>query len=394
MSSGFKLNLAVFHAFFFQKGGAEKFVFNVRNHFNADLFAGAVNFKYYNYSGEDYFSKELFNEKFRLSYLHRDLNAPIVRVLKRYLFFIFSRKIKMLVGYDAVIFSGNIFFLQKRLKKLCSSKNCHVKPLFIAFVHSPPRFLTDQRDNFANSFPVGIRSLFRFVSKFLLREYLEGMKCMDIIFTNSANTQKRIGTYLGLESEVTYVPVETNKFRFISCSDYYFSYARLEEMKRIPLILEAFARMPDKKLIIASSGPLKDWVLGQIAARNLTNITFEGLVSEERLVKLVGNCTAGIYIPVDEDFGMTQIEFMSAGKPVIGVKEGGLIETVIDGKTGLLLPPNPTVDELISGVRSFDCQRALSMRETCIIQAGKFSSERFYEYVENRLLKLSAEKND
>jgi len=392
MTSAPQIKLAIFHAFFFQKGGAEKFVFNVRNHFNADLFAGAVNFNLYNKPSKDYFSTELFNENFRLSYLHRDLNTPILRVIKRYLFFIFSLKIKKLINYDAIIFSGNIFFVQKRLNKLRARNTDHTKPLFIAYVHSPPRFLTDQREKVAGTFPIVIKSLFRLASKYLLHEYKEGMNCMDLILANSANTQKRMSSYLGLESEIIYPAVDINKFKFISNQDYYLSYARLEEMKRVPLILEAFAKMPDKKLIICSSGPLKNWIIELIEAGNLKNISFEGLVSEDRLVDLVGNCLAGIYIPVDEDLGMTQIELMAAGKPVIGVKEGGLLETVIDGTTGILLPPNPTVGDLMLAVQTFDRQKAQSMKEACIKQAEKFSAEISFEKINNRLLKLSTKK--
>jgi len=80
--------------------------------------------------------------------------------------------------------------------------------------------------------------------------------------------------------------------------------------------------MKNKKLVICSTGPLHNWFEEQIKMRNLDNILFEGFVSDERLSELIGNCYAGIYIPVDEDFGMTQIELMAAGKPVIGVEEG------------------------------------------------------------------------
>ena len=146
--------------------------------------------------------------------------------------------------------------------------------------------------------------------------------------------------------------------------------------------------MPDKKLIIASGGPMAGWVKEQIKTRNLTNITYEGIVSDERLGELVGNCIAGIMIPVNEDAGITQCEIMAAGKPVIGVNEGGLKETVIDGKTGVLIKENPELDDVIKAVQNMTPELALSMKEASIAQAKKFDSSVFFHKMDEELKKL------
>jgi len=377
-----KIKIAIFHAFFSGKGGAERFVFNLRNHFSAGLFTGAVNFNSFNPDSRDSFSQKLFNPQYELIYLHKDINTPVLRLLKRYLFFAFSFKIKKLLEYDVIIFSGSVMFVPRRINKLRNKYSDLSKPKLIMYCHTTPRKFTDQFDGFVKSAPKGLKLLYKIFGKIYLNEYIKDMKVMDVITTNSENTHKRIKKYTGFESKILFPPVDTSAYKYISRQDYFLSYARLEEMKRVPLILEAFTKMKNKKLVICSTGPLHNWFEEQIKMRNLDNILFEGFVSDERLSELIGNCYAGIYIPVDEDFGMTQIELMAAGKPVIGVEEGGLLETVIDGETGIMLPPNPTVDDLVTAIENLTLEKVILMKDKCIEQANKFSDTVFYEKIE------------
>ena len=283
-----KIKLAIFHAFFSGKGGAEKFVFNLRNNYSAHLFAGAINFKYFDPQKSDSYSQELFDSKYKLTYLHNDIEIPFLRLLKRYFFFAFSSRIKKLLEYDAIVFSGNVMFVPRRIKKLRNRQTNSSTPKLIMYCHTTPRKFTDQFVNFYNSAPKGFKYIYKFFGQVYLNEYIKDMKPMDIIFTNSENTRKRIKNYTGFDSKVIFGPVDTEKYKFISRQDYFLSYARLEEMKRVPLIVEAFARLKDKKLVICSSGPLHNWLNEQIKLRDLGNIFFEGFVSDERLIELIG----------------------------------------------------------------------------------------------------------
>jgi glycosyltransferase involved in cell wall biosynthesis len=100
-------------------------------------------------------------------------------------------------------------------------------------------------------------------------------------------------------------------------------------------------------------------------------------VSDEALLDLVGNAIATIYLPRDEDFGMSPVESMAAGKPVIGVAEGGLLETIAQGETGILLPPDFSDEDLIDAVRQMTAERALAMRSSCEVRARNFTREKF-----------------
>ena len=96
------------------------------------------------------------------------------------------------------------------------------------------------------------------------------------------------------------------------------------------LIVKAFKKMPDKRLVVVSGGADMPGIK-QIAEES-PNIEVLGWISEARLCDLMGRCIATIYIPRDEDFGISPVESMAAGKPVIGVQEGGLLETVGGGE--------------------------------------------------------------
>jgi glycosyltransferase involved in cell wall biosynthesis len=371
--------IAIFYAFFKCRGGGEKLIFALRNHLQADLWAGSINFDEFNQQKTDSFSQELFSPNYQLEYLHKDGKFPGLMHLKRLWNLAFNNKIKELTKYDLVLISGNVFFVAERLKKL----NPNLK--IINYCNTPPRPFTDQEQTKAQKLPFFLHPLYKLAARIIRSYYTKDLKQADLIIANSQNIQNRLQKYLRVESQPIFVPVNTGKFGYLSTGDYYLSHSRLEDMKRIRLIVEAFADMPDKKLVICSTGPLEGWIKEQIKTRNLTNITFEGLVSDERLAELVGNCLTGITIPVDEDAGIVQCELMAAGKPVIGVAEGGLLETIVDGKTGFLLPANPTKEDLIQVVQELTPKKAAGMKEACIQHAKQYDESVFYEKIDQAL---------
>jgi len=375
------LKVAILHAFLKSdcKGGGERLVFDIRNYYNADLFVGAIGLNTWGKENakRDSFVKEIWKPGFKFEYLHEDSNFPVWRKIKRQLFFLFSPKIKELNDYDVVIFSGNIGLVADRITNPKTKK--------VMYCHTPPRPFTDQLESNLASKPFWVRPFMNLFAKMVIWQYRKDTMKMDLVITNSKNTQKRLLDHVGIDSKVIFPAVNTQKFQYISQNNYYLSYSRVEPLKRLPLILEAFAQMPEKKLIIASGGPLATWVKDQIKTRDLRNITYEGLVTDERLGELVGNCIAGIVIPVNEDAGMTQCEIMAAGKPVIGVQEGGLIETVIDLETGLMIPANPNIEDLKNAITKMTPELALSMRQASAKRAQKFDSSVFFTKLDKLL---------
>ena len=161
---------------------------------------------------------------------------------------------------------------------------------------------------------------------------------MDAVFTNSTNTRDRLKYFTGYDAEIIYPPVDLSRFvPSETRGDYYYSWARLSAIKRVDKIIEAFAKMPEKKLIFSYgiNDPEKEKILE--IAKKYSNISAIQSPDDPELIKLISESVATIYIPVDEDFGMTPVESMACGVPVIGVNDGGLKESVLNGKTGILI---------------------------------------------------------
>jgi glycosyltransferase involved in cell wall biosynthesis len=208
---------------------------------------------------------------------------------------------------------------------------------------------------------------------------------MDTVVTNSENVRRRIHRYLHKEAHVVHPPCDIARFVWQGQGDYYLSTARLDPLKRVESIIRAFLKMPDKRLIVVSGGAQLPYL--QRLAQQASHIHFTGWVSDAQLATLLGNAIATLYLPKDEDFGMSPVESMAAGKPVIGVAEGGLLETIIPGETGLLVATPLNVESICEAVNTVTPQRALSMRRACEKRAYHFRSEVFLEKMKD-LLKL------
>ena len=202
---------------------------------------------------------------------------------------------------------------------------------------------------------------------------------MDLIIANSENVRKRLAQFVGVAAQVIHPPCDVDGHRWLGQRDYYLSTARLEPLKRVELLIEAFRRMPDLRLVVASGGS-EEKRLRALAA-DADNIEFTGWLDRAQLRTLIGHCIATLYIPRDEDFGMSPVESLAAGKPVIGVAEGGLLETVADGQSGQLIAGEPTIDDIIAAVRGMSPGRAASMRALCEQRATAFSEQRFLQQI-------------
>ena len=289
--------------------------------------------------------------------------------------FAFAHQTRFLKEYDWVLYSGN--------NAPVAVKN-HSKGRNILYCHTPPRFVYDLKEHYLQQASWWQKPLLKLLSAYVKYHYEKSIIQMDLIIANSDNVRNRIKHYLGRDAIVINPPIDVDHFNWIEQGDFYLSVARVESYKRVELIIRSFMNMPDKKLLVASGG--SDLERLKNLAKEYTNITFSGWCDDQQLRNLVGSCIATIYIPPDEDFGMSPVESMSAGKPVIGVAEGGLLETVIHEKTGILIPAKPDEKLLIEAVNSMTPERALEMREACEERAQLFRSELFIKKMKAVLL--------
>jgi glycosyltransferase involved in cell wall biosynthesis len=243
------------------------------------------------------------------------------------------------------------------------------------YCHTIPRYAYDLHEHTASQYPWLLRPLFRTFCAALRWSYERALRRMDVLISNSENVRSRLRQHTGLESIVIHPPILTSKFKWLADGDYYLSTARLEPLKRVEVIVRAFAGMPKRKLVVASGGS-QSAQLREIA-KGAPNIRFTGWLEEDEWAQLLGKARAVIYLAVDEDFGMSPVEAMSAGKPVIAAAEGGLLETVVHRRTGWLLDGEVTPERVVGAVEALEQIGLASMREACERRAQAFGACEF-----------------
>ncbi len=256
----------------------------------------------------------------------------------------------------------------------------------ICYCHTPTRYLWDYTHKYIaelhyNKFLKKIVSLFLNYLRLWDRQSADRV---DYFIANSKTVQKRIKKYYGRTSQVIYPPVDTDKITLATGEGRYFlAGGRIVTYKRFDLIVEAF-KILGWPLKIFGDGV--DLARLKKIAEGQTNIEFLGRVSEAEKVELYRGAEAFIN-PQEEDFGITVVEAMAAGRPVIAYAKGGAMETIIDGQTGLLFPEQ-TVDSLKEALEKFKETRfnAAVIRQ----RAEEFSRQEFEKqfraFVEQTLL--------
>lgn len=173
----------------------------------------------------------------------------------------------------------------------------------------------------------------------------------DYIISNSKFVQQWVKEKYKRDSVVIYPPVALDDFP-LECEkeDYYVAVGRIVAYKRFDLIVKAF-KNSNKKLIVLGDGA----ELEKLKSIATSNIQFTGFVDSSTVQRYISKAKAFIHIGV-EDFGIAPIEAQSCGTPVIAFKAGGILETVLDGKTGLFFEKQ-TEDSLLTAIESFELKK-------------------------------------
>jgi glycosyltransferase involved in cell wall biosynthesis len=198
--------------------------------------------------------------------------------------------------------------------------------------------------------------------------------------TNSKNTLGRIRTCYEREADIIYPPVDTARFSCREYGDFWLSVNRLYPEKRIELQVESFRSLPDENLCIVggySEGDHAEDYAGRLTEDLPENVTILGEVSETRLLDLYSRCRGLVCTALDEDFGMTPLEAMAAGKPVVAVNEGGFRETITEETGMLVLADTSSLIPALKAV-SGDPSR---YHDACLSRARKFDRTVFDEKI-------------
>lgn len=269
-------------------------------------------------------------------------------------------------SYDLVISSAS-WYVTKGFKK--QGQNF----IEICYCHTPPRWLYGYTTS-VNWQKYKLIKLYALVVGHFLRMYdFKRAQKVDYFVANSEEVKARIEKFYRRDATVIYPPVTVPGSRGAKKGDYYFIVSRIVGAKGLDLAVEAAVKM-GFKLKIAGSPAGYYFEYNNLLEKAKGKVQFLGQVTDKELATLYKEAKGFLALSKDEDFGITPVESMMMGTPVIAFNGGGYRETVIDGKTGVLFNEY-TVEGLMSAVRKFEKSRFNSSQ----IQknAQKFSKERF-----------------
>lgn len=218
----------------------------------------------------------------------------------------------------------------------------------VCYCHSPMRYVWDHYHTYrANSGRLS-RALMPLFAPRLRQWDVSTSARVDVFVANSHHVQHRIAKYYRRSSKVVSPPVQVQDFLLAQgFGDFYLCAGQLVRYKRVDLAVDAFTRN-GKKLVVIGEGE----ELARLKATAGPNITFLGRVPFNTLKELLSRCRALVF-PGEEDFGITPVEAMASGRPVIAFGRGGVLDTVIPNKTGILFEDQST-NGLLQAIDRFE----------------------------------------
>ncbi|MEW8625385.1 MAG: glycosyltransferase family 4 protein [Candidatus Thiodiazotropha sp.] len=265
--------------------------------------------------------------------------------------------------------------------------------LHISYVHSPIRYAWDLQHEYLKTSGLnrGVKGLIAKWQLHKIRQWdYRTPNGVDKWIANSSFIKKRIWKVYRRQSNVIYPPVNINKF-FISNTrkNYYFTVSRFVPYKRIDIIVDAFKRMPEKELVVIGDGP--EW--NKINNNIPKNIQLLGYQESSVVEEYMRNAKAFIFA-AKEDFGIVPVEAQACGVPVVAYGKGGVLDTVIENKTGIYFHEQ-SEQSIINAITKFESMKHQFDPVAIRTHAENFSEERFRleieSYVKNELDQFCSE---
>lgn len=265
------------------------------------------------------------------------------------------------------------------------AKGCitHAGQTHVSYVHSPARYAWDLTHQYLKQSNLD-KGIMGYITKHLLHKFriwdARTANGVDHYISNSNYIAKRIWKTYRRETQTIYPPVDVDRFTLHEeKEDFYLAASRQVPYKRIDLIVEAFTKMPDKKLIVIGDGPEEDKI--KKIAQGYSNIELKGFLGNDALRDHMQRAKAFVFA-AEEDFGIIPVEAQACGTPVIAYGAGGALETVIDGKTGLFFEEQ-SVENLCKTIEQFESISHKITPKDCRKQAENFAPHIFREHMKS-----------
>ena len=349
------MRVAIFHDYFGAIGGGERVVITIAKILDADIITTDVD------------AVRKIDPSVRVRSLGNTIKFPPLKQISATLMFWLCDFSK---DYDFFIFTGN-----------WSHAAAHRHHPNLWYCYTPVRAFYDLYPTFISRQNFVIRQLFR--AWVFFHRYFDqrSIRHIDHIIAISRNVRDRIQRFYHRGADVIYPSIDTSQYRYLGNGDFWLSVNRLYPEKRIELQVEAFRIIPEERLVIVggyAKGDHASRYAEKIGMDLPLNVTLCGEVGEDELRSLYARCKGHICTALDEDYGLTPLEAMASGKPVVAVNEGGYRETITE-QTGLLVQPN--ADKIAGAVR-FIAKDPARYKEHCFSRAKEFDIAEFRNQIE------------
>ena len=361
---------ALVHDWYYVNGGAEKVICSINNIWADFDHYALIDFL----NDKDRASIFVGNSsKVNTSFIQ---NLPTAKSNHRKFLDLFPLAIEQfdLTEYDLIISSSASI-----AKGVLSSSN----QLHISYIHSPMRYAWDLYNQYLNDSNLkGIKGWYakKVLSKIRVWDVINTNR-VDYIIANSNYIAKRIKKVYRRDAIVIYPPVNTEAYALERVKeDYYITVSRLVPYKKVNLIVEAFSKMENKKLLVIGDGP----EMSKLKSLATKNIEFLGHISLTEMIKHLQKAKVFIFAAV-EDFGIVPVAAQACGTPVLAYGKGGALETIEDGVSGSFFNEQ-TANAIIEGVNkikniNFDPEKVRN-------NAKKFGKNRFEKEFKETVEKL------
>ncbi len=255
--------------------------------------------------------------------------------------------------------------------------------LHVCYCHSPMRYVWDMYPIYLAGSGRLIKTLFPWIAHWLRVWDRASADRVDHFIANSNFVAKRISKFYRRESEVLFPPVNVSAFDHLTQKeDFYLCLGQMVPYKKADLVVDAFNQL-DLPVVIIGEGELYNSLLNKAGP----NIKLLGR-QPFNIVKSHLERSKALLFPGVEDFGIVPVEAMACGTPVIGFKKGGVLDTVIHGKTGILFE-SQTVESLVQAVNALENDEYQFDPETLRAHAMQFDKAHFQtnmrQYIDQHL---------
>ena len=361
------MKLAIVHDWLTNMGGAEQVIINFK-----EIYKDAP--IYTTFYNPDNLDDKLKNLNVKTSFLQ---GKKMVTNHKKYFPLMpLAFKLFNLKDYDVVLSSST-----------CCAKGVKAKKgVHVCYCNTPMRYAWEKREDYLKDMGKAKKLLVRVFLAFMRKWDKTSSKRVDYFIANSSAVAQRIKKCYNRESVVINPPVRCNMFNISDVDDnYYFIVSRLVTYKRFDLAVQACSEL-GKKLVVIGDGPEKENIM-KLANEN---VTFLGRQPDEVVRKYMSECKALIF-PGEEDFGITPVEAMACGRPVICYGKGGVLDTVIDGKTGVYFNYQ-TVESVKEAILKFESMKF--DKKEIRNRALEFDEEVFREKIKDYINKVAKKRKE